>query len=323
MNVLSVSTHSIREQFGPVTFDFVDPQGNDVHIDLPYPKLLRLSEFPVRARDAFGVDSIETVAFQFAGLEDPEISLFAAALASSGVRLLNVAIHFGDLLEVDNDKRAADITVIEQWIDRFAAMGSQFVRVSPGSASRPHRGEKPPAHLIDALTEIGLFANERGTRLLVENDGGASSDPTWMRYLLDEVGRDACGLLLDLGNFDVLTSRVMPILLSGATGQPADQVDLSDVLAGIDLTALYDGIDALADHAELVSLKAHHVSDDGAVGFVDLERALGILIAHGYVGPLSVEYDGNGGDPWAKCARILELATAVLGSSRTTMTGGQ
>jgi sugar phosphate isomerase/epimerase len=318
-----VSSYSIREQFGPIVFDFVDPQGNDVHIELPYPKLLSLSEFPARAKDTFGVDAIETVAFQFSGLDDPEIDRFAAALVSAGVRLINIAIDAGDLLEADNNKRAADIKLIQRWIERFAAMGSQFVRVNPGSPFSSHHGDKPPAHLVDGLAELGAYAKSQGARLLVENHGGPSSDPAWMGQLLDAVGPDACGLLLDLGNFDVLTAPLMPLLFSGATGKPSGQLNLAEVFAGIDLTPVYDGIEALADRAELVSLKAHDISADGVVGPVDLERAMRILAAHGFAGPLSVEYEGNGGDPWAKSARVLDLARSVLDSPRATEAEGR
>jgi sugar phosphate isomerase/epimerase len=318
MNRLSVSSYSMREQLGPLAFDFVDPQGNDVHIELPYASLLRMSEFPRRAVDSFGVDAIETVAFQFAGIDDPEIDLFAAALAGSGVRLLNIAIDVGDLLETDDGKRAAGIELIQRWIERFAAMGSQFVRVNPGSPFSPHKSDTPPGHLVEALGQLGAFANEHGTRLLVENHGGPSSDSVWMRHLLDAVGRDACGLLLDLGNFDVLTERMMATFFADATGQQSNPADPAEAFAGVDLTSVYEGIEALADHAELVSLKAHYVSEDGAVGPVDLERALRTLAAHGYAGPLSVEYEGHGGDPWAKSARVLEVARSVLESSSAT-----
>lgn len=312
MNTLSVSSYSVREQLGPVTFDFVDPDGNDRHIDLPYPKLLSLPEFPARVRNAFGVDAVEMVAFQFAGLDDPEIDRFATALVSTGVRLVSVAIDVGDLLEADNAKRAVDIALTKEWIDRFTAMGTQFVRVNPGSPLSTHHSDKAPAHLVDALAELGAFAEQQGTRLLVENHAGSSSDPAWMGNLLDVVGRDACGLLLDLGNFDVLTTALMPIFFAGATDRSSGPVDLADALASIDLTSVYEGIDALAGYAELVSLKAHYVSDDGAVGPVDLVRALGILDAHGYTGPLSVEYEGNAGDPWANIARVLDVARSAM-----------
>ena len=312
MHTISVSSYSVREQLGPIVFDFTDPRGEDVHFELPYPRLLRLSEFPSRAKDVFGVDAIETVAFQFDGLDDPEIDRFEAALGAAGVRLLNIAIDVGDLAAADADKRAADVALIGRWIERFAAMGSQFVRVNPGSPLNPHHSDTPPAQVVEALAELGAFANERGTRLLVENHGGKSSDPAWMRSLLDAVGRDACGLLLDLGNFDVLMAPMMAAFFGGDAG-PADP---DDPFAGLDLTPVYEGIDALADYAELVSLKAHVVSDEGEVGPVDLERALGFLAAHGYVGPLSVEYEGSGGDPWAKSARVLEVARSVLAAGR-------
>ncbi|MGW1507153.1 sugar phosphate isomerase/epimerase family protein [Streptomyces mirabilis] len=311
MNTLSVSSYSLREQFGPLVFDFVDPQGNPMHIELPYPKLLNLSEFPARARDTFGVDAIETVAFQFAGLDDPEIDLFGAALAASGVRLVCAAIDVGDLLEPDADKRAADIKLIKQWIERFTAMGSQFVRVNPGSPFSNHNEPTPPAQLIDGLGEVGAFANQHGSRLLVENHGGPSADPVWMRQLLNAVGRDACGLLLDLGNFEVVTSHAM---LNFGSGEEVDPVEL---YSSLDLTTVYDAIEALADHTELVSLKALYVSEDGVVGPVDLPRALGILASHGYAGPLSVEYEGTGGDPWAKSARVLEVAKSALAAPHT------
>jgi sugar phosphate isomerase/epimerase len=313
MNTLSVSSYSLREQLGPLAFDFVDPGGEDVHIHLPYPKLLNLSEFPARAKDTFGVDAIETVAFQFAGMDDPEIDRFAAALVSSEVRLVNVAIDGGNLAAVDHGEREADIRFLQRWIERFAGMGPEFVRVNPGSPFGPRDDARPPAHLVDAVGEVGAFAKKHGARLLVENHGGASSDPEWMTQLLDDVGRDACGLLLDLGNFDAVTGPLMPVLFGGGTG-----ADPLEMFAGIDLSTVYEGIDSLAGYAELVSLKAHHVSDDGLAGPVDLVRSLGILAAHGYAGPLSVEYEGNGGDPWAKSTRVLEIARTVLESSTTT-----
>ncbi|GAA0422569.1 sugar phosphate isomerase/epimerase family protein [Leifsonia naganoensis] len=307
MNTLSVSTYSVREQLGPVDFTFVDPSGRDVHISFPFTKELDLSDFPARAKSAFGVGAIETVAFQFAGVDDPELDRFAAALRAEDVQLVNVAIDAGDLLEADAAKRAADVAEIERWIDRFAAMGSTFVRVNPGSPMAQHTGDDLPDHLVEALRHLGAYANARGSRLLVENHGGPSSDPAWMNRLLDAVGHEHLGLLLDLGNFDALMLPTMALLFGGPDGA---QVTPEQVFAGLDLTSLYEGIEALAPRAELVHVKAHAVGDDGAVGPVDLGRALGILAAHGYSGPLTVEYEGTGGDPWAKSARVLEVAAA-------------
>ncbi|MEY9853233.1 sugar phosphate isomerase/epimerase [Leifsonia sp. EB41] len=316
MTTLSVSTYCIREHLGPMVFDVTDPAGNDVHFELPYEKLLDLSDFPQRARETFGVDAIETVATQFAGLDDPELDRFASALESADVRLVNVAIDAGDLLGSDPEKRAADIDLNKQWIDRFAAMGSAFVRVNPGSPFTPHTGQVPPAYLVDALIELGDHAIRRGTRLLVENHGGPGSDPVWMNNLLDGVGYDRLGLLLDLGNFDVLLQPVLATAFAGITGV-APEADFATMVDSLDLTPLYDGIDALAGRAELVHVKVNEVDETGETRAVDLTRAFGILHRHGYEGPLTVEYEGTGGDPWWKTGRIVDITRGYESSPAT------
>ncbi len=304
MSGVSVSTYSLREQLGPLRFDITAPDGSEMHIELPYPKDLEMSELPRRLRDEFGVTSIETVAFQFSGPDDPEIDRFASALLTSGVALRNVAIDDGDLLESDPAKRDADIALLKRWIDRWAAMGAEFVRVNPGSAFKPHTGTDLPPHLVAALVELGAYARERGARLLVENHGGPSSDPAWMSRLLEEVGHDNVGLLLDLGNFDVLAAQVGAILMA----PDAEAIALMDAL---DLTDLYVALDALAPRAELVHVKVHHVADDGVIRAVELDRAFSILADHGFSGPVTVEYEGVGGDPWQKTRRVVEATRAV------------
>ncbi len=306
MTSLSMSSYSVREHLGPVEFSFTDPAGETKTFSFPYQSLSTLAEFPARAKEVFGVDQIETVAFQFReGLDDPELDAFAEALSASGVRLLNVAIDAGDLLEADDDKRAADVAELKRWITRFAEMGSRFVRVNPGSPFSPHHGEQPPLYLVEALIELGDHATAHGARLLVENHGGPSSDPDWMLGLLDAVGREHLGLLLDLGNFDALIQPAMALMFRPAGAPEIDPVAL---LENVDLTSVYAGIEALAPRAELVHVKAHDVDDDGVVRPVDLDRAIGILRGHGFDGPLTIEYEGTGGDPWAKSARVLEVA---------------
>jgi sugar phosphate isomerase/epimerase len=247
---------------------------------------------------------VEAVAFQFTGLDDPALDAFAAAATDAGLELLNVAVDAGDLLHTDPDRLAVDVAELKRWITRVADLGFRYVRVNAGSPFSAQHGDVPPAHLVDALTELGGFATDRGIRLLVENHGGPSSDPAWMTALLDRVGVANLGLLLDLGNFDALLGPLMAAMF--AETAPADP------FADLDLTTLYDGIDALADRAELVHVKAHHVGHEGAVGPVDLPRALGILSRHGYTGPLTIEYEGSGGDPWAKTGCVIAATAAAL-----------
>jgi sugar phosphate isomerase/epimerase len=274
-------------------------------LTLDNPRLLPISEFPRRALDELGVDLVETVGFHFTGLGDPEIPRFEKALADAGVGLLNIALDMGDLLDPDEERRAGDLAVLKEWIARFAAMGSSFVRVNPGSPLSPWGAGQPPAHLAAALVELGEFARAGGTRLLVENHSGPSSDPAWLHALLDDVGSEHCGLLLDLGNLEPLRSTLMKL----ARKPPeSGTLSLAASLSALDLSPLYGAIESLAPRAELVSVKTNWVADDGNVGAVDLDRALTILANHGYDGALSIEYEGVGGDPWAKTRRVVDVA---------------
>ncbi|GAA1664582.1 sugar phosphate isomerase/epimerase family protein [Microbacterium lacus] len=304
MNTISVSSYSLREQLGPIALAYIDAEGNDQVFRQDFPDVMRIADVPTRAAADLGVSAVETVAFQFSGIDDPEIDRFAANARAAGLELLNAAVDVGDLLGQDAGRRASDIAELTRWIDRFADAGFRFVRVNPGSPFSASHGDVPPAHLVAALRKLGEHASSRGIRLLVENHGGPSSDPAWMLALLDAVGRERLGLLLDLGNFDALMGPLMATMFAPPGSAPADP------FADLDLTSLYEGIDALAHRAELVHVKIHVVGPDGAVGPVDLDRALGILAAHGYTGPLTVEYEGAGGDPWVNTGRVVERTAA-------------
>lgn len=311
---MSLTSFSIREQLGPIVFSFRDASGADHEFRLDNPRLFPISEFPRRAADELGVDTVETVGFHFQGLGDPEIDLFEQGLKDSGTSLLNICLDLGDLSDTDDDRRAADVELTERWIDRFAAMGSRFVRVNPASPFAVFDDGLPPAHLVDTLGALGDYATSRGTRLLVENHVGASSDPAWMSVLLESVGHDRLGLLLDLGNFPALRAGLETLRM--AEGRTPTDAELKAVAATLELESLYAGILALAPYAEMISVKEHLVLEDGTIGFVDLARAAGNIVSAGFDGPWSVEYEGFGGDPWAKSRRVLEATREIVSGLR-------
>lgn len=306
MNMLSISSYSLREHLGPNSITFTDARGDEQVFAQDFPMLVDITDFPRRAAQTYPVAGVEAVAFQFAGLDDPALDTFADHATEAGLALLNVAVDVGDLVRPDADGLAGDVAELKRWITRVADLGFRFVRVNAGSPFSTHYGDVPPARLVAALTELGGYATGRGIRLLVENHGGPSSDPVWMNALLDQVGETNLGLLLDLGNFDALLDPLMAAMFAEPGAAPGDPFD------GLDLTSLYDGIEALADRAELVHVKAHVVADDGLVGPVDLPKALDILTRHGYTGPLTIEYEGTGGDPWAHTGRVIDVTATAL-----------
>ena len=309
----AVSAFSLREQLGPIALHFRDAEGVSRTYTLDNPQLLSVSDFPRRALDDLGVDLVEVPGFYFSGPDDPELGRFEKSLAETGVGLLNVVIDSGDLLDADDDRRAGDLAVLKEWVTRAAAMGSEFVRVNPGSPFTAWKGA-PPAHLVAALADLGDHAQCEGTRLLVENHSGPSSDPAWMAALLDGVSAERCGLLLDLGNLEPLMSGIRR-LASEFTGNP-EEFDLPGALAKLDLEPLYSAVETLAPRADVVSVKVNYVAEDGSVGAVDLHRAMRILVRAGFDGPLSVEYEGFAGDPWAKTKRVVDVAREAFAATQ-------
>jgi sugar phosphate isomerase/epimerase len=301
MNPIAISSYSLREHLGPISIDFTDAEGNSQSFSQDFPRLVNVVDVPARIATTYPAAGVEAVAFQFAGPDDPALVSFAENARAQGLALVNVAVDIGDLLQPDDARRATDVAELKRWIDKLAELGFRFARVNPGSPFSANHGGRPPAYLVDALGELGRHAGGRGIRLLVENHGGPSSDPVWMNALLDAVGRDDLGLLLDLGNFDALMGPLMAAMFAEPGAEP------SDPFADLDLSSLYEGIEALAARAELVHVKAHRVDDTGAVGPVDLSRALEILRRRGYEGWLTVEYEGSGGDPWAKTGRVVDV----------------
>ena len=118
-------------------------------------------------------------------------------------------------------------------------------------------------------------------------------------------GGEYCGRLLDLCNLEPLLSALRK--LASSVPEPG-LPDLASALSSLDLSPLYAGLESLAPRAELISVKTNWVADDGTVGAVDLGRAMAILAGHGYDGVLSIEYEGFGGDPWAKTRRVVDVA---------------
>lgn len=306
MNTISVSSYSLREQLGPIAAAYRADDGTEGVFRQDFPHLMKIGDFPVHVAEKTAATAVETVAFQFDGVHDREIDRFADNARRVGLDLLNAAVDAGDLLDADADRRAADVAEIKLWIDRLAAAGFRHVRVNAGSPFSTRRFATPPPYLIDALTELGVHARSRGVRLLIENHGGPSSDPAWVTALLGAVGETNIGLLLDTGNFDAILAPMMTALLS-PNGTTAPSLD------SLDLTSVHESLDALAPHAEIVHVKAHWATETGLTGPVDVDAVIAVLAAHGSDAPWTVEYEGHGGDPWAKVTAIIARLSRAEG----------
>jgi len=299
MPQLAISSFCLHSELGPISVERRDERGALQELTFDFPRLHSLDEFVGLAKDRLGISAVELCQIQFDAHDPERIDRLRLALDEAGVRLLTLPIDLGDFGGGGAEERANDEARTIEWFRIAAKLGARYVRVNAGSpGSTLADGERPA--LVETLRRLGDSANALGLSLLVENHGGTSSDPAFLIALLEDVGTDRLGLLLDLGNFEPL------VTLSQARFSDPDIDD-----AGIDFEPLYDRVAALAPHARLVHAKSVDPARDGRP-LPDLERAFSIVADSGYAGDISIEWEGRKGDPWAKTAEVVAQVRAAF-----------
>lgn len=298
-NYLAVSSFSLHSALGPLTIEKRQDDGQLTNLVIEFPRRHSLEEFFELARDRVGVKAIELCEIQFDSATPERIGQLRAALSASGLHLLTLPIDTGNLGEPNDVWRQQDERRILRWFEIARELGARYVRVNAGTPG-VEVAEAAMDGLVASLRSLGDKANAMGLRLLIENHGGSSSDPDFLTGLLDKVGPDRLGLLLDLGNFDPL------VAVSHARFTNPDVED-----TGLDLEPMYANIARLAPVASLVHAKMVDPARDGTP-LPDVPRALAILAAAGYNGSISIEWEGQKGDPWERTARVASMVREVF-----------
>lgn len=299
MPQLAVSSFCLHSELGPISIERRDEHGTMRPLTFDFPHLHTLEQFVGLVPERLGVSAVELCQIQFDSHDPARIASVRAALDAAGVRLLTLPIDLGDFGGAGPDERAADEARTIEWFNIARELGARFVRVNAGTPGSTLDAGARPA-LVETLQRLGDKANELGLTLLVENHGGTSSDPVFLASLLDEVGSDRLGLLLDVGNLEPLVS------LSNARFSNADVDD-----TGLDFEPLYESIAALAPYAKLVHAKSVDPASDGRP-LPDLARAFSILADAGYAGDVSIEWEGRLGDPWEQTAGVVAQVRAAF-----------
>lgn len=293
MTTIAVSSFSLLRVLGPLRLEVRDDDGTPQVLSIPLPQDHTLEQFIALARERLGVDAVELCQIQLDPADRARMARIRSALTDNNVRLLTMPIDVGNLAGATPDHRADDVRRIIEWIDVAADLGATYVRVNTGNPGSAGALDDRVA-LVAALQLLSDHASSAGLRLLIENHGGLSSDPEYLLAVREAVGRDRVGILLDLGNFEPLVG----ISQARFAGQAPDD-------SGLDTGPAYDAIARLAPEATLVHAKAFDARSDGTP-LLDVDRALDIVAASGYAGPITVEWEGVHGDPWQQTASVVD-----------------
>lgn len=224
-------------------------------------------DFPIIARNQFGIDAVEYVnRFFFDRAEDKEyLAELKSRCDGEGVRSLLIMIdEEGNLGDPDPEKRSVSVQNHYKWVRAAEFLGCHSIRVNAYSAGSWDEQVKLAADGIRSLCE---FAEGFGINVIVENHGdGYAANGTWLLELMNAVDHPLCGTLPDFGNF------------KSGTGGTYDR---------------YQGVEELMPWAKGVSAKSHDFDEEGNETSTDFIKMLKIVKDAGYTGYIGIEYEGE------------------------------
>jgi sugar phosphate isomerase/epimerase len=250
-----------KEEFGVNTIEMVhwmvcelDPEDKEIIKSVGNISELKTQEEKMEAfGKIFGV--LNKVSLNF----PKNLDKIKKALDQYGVEVVNMPIDYGNISQLDEEKRKADLAVIKIWIDVAATLGSKGARVNTGSQPEGVFDLSIPAA---SYRELAEYAETKGVAIVLENHGGMSADPKNILKLFELVNHPNFRICPDFGNF-------------------AAEIR-------------YEAIDMIFNNPILVHAKAYSFDEKGSHNEFDYDRCMEITNKHNYKGYYSVEFEGTG-----------------------------
>ncbi len=239
-------------------------------------------DFPAKARNTFGIDTVEYVngffggkkmSFKKAGKDKKYLNELLTRSKDAGVvNHLIMVDEEGPLSLPSDKKRLAAVDDHKKWIDAAAFLGCNTVRLNlhgDGSSN-----DKKIAS-TDSLSRLGSYAKPMGINVVVENHGSDSSDAAWVADVMRQVNMQNVGTLPDFGNF-CLTHPW------GTTDEDCERP-----------YDRYQGVKELLPFAKGVSAKTYDFDENGEQPKMDYQRLIDIVKASGFEGYIGIEFEGK------------------------------
>jgi sugar phosphate isomerase/epimerase len=164
-----------------------------------------------------------------------------------------------DFCQADAAKVRADIESTKRWIDRYAILGANVIRIFAGTQPKDQSWEDTMVRCVSAIEEVADYAHQKGIYLGLENHGGVTATAQGLLDIVKRVNSLGFGVNFDSGNFR-------------STADP------------------YAELSAIAPYAVNAQLKVE-MFPNGKREETDLARVLRILTDANYSGWVALEYE--------------------------------
>jgi len=214
---------------------------------------------------------------------------------SDSLGMTNVLIMVDGEGDLSLDDEATTTEAVEnhkKWVDAAAFLGCHAIRVNLFGSDE---ADAWVTNSVRSLKALSTYAAEQNISVLVENHGGFSSDAKLLARVMQEVGMDNCGTLVDFGNFCLRREN------DARWGAPC-----------VEEYGRYKGIEELMQYAHGVSAKSYAFDESGNETSMDFPRILNIVKDSGFSGFIGVEFEGPDADPLPGMAATKALIEKTL-----------
>jgi sugar phosphate isomerase/epimerase len=238
----------------------------DPSLGTPLPGERDPLDFPVIARQDFGVEGVEYVNtfFMSRARDEAYLSELKKRCDDNGIRsVLIMCDAEGNLGDPDTEKRNLAVENHHKWIEAAKFLGCHSIRVNARSQGTYEEQMKLAADGIRTLCDYG---DKFEINVIVENHGGLSSNGKWLTGVMEMVNHPRCGILPDFGNFRV--SR-------------EEEYDK------------YQAVKEFMPWARGISAKSRNFDEQGNETETDFYKMLQIIKDAGFTGFIGIEYEGS------------------------------
>ena len=232
-------------------------------------------DFAKFTKEEFGIEAIEYVNLFFKnGTNNEYLNEINSRAQDQGVKQLLIMIDGeGDLGNTDDLARKVAVINHYKWVEAAKTLGCHSIRVN---AFGKGKEKAVQSAVISGLGALAQYAMPYNINIIVENQGGFSSDGKWLSEVMRQVNLKNCGTLPDFGNF------CMERVEGQAWGSPC-----------IKEYNQYIGLAELMPFAKGVSAKSRSFDPSCNEANIDYRKMLQIVKGAQYTGYIGIEYDGT------------------------------
>lgn len=233
-------------------------------------------DFPVIAKQQFGIDTVEYVNqfFKDKAKDTAYLNELLKRCRDNGVtNHLIMCDGEGALADLDEKKRMEAVENHYKWVDAAKYLGCITIRVNTFGEGSKEDVQKAG---VEGLSKLGEYAAKANINVIVENHGGYTSDGQWLSGLIKQVNMPNVGILPDFGNFCLKRE--------GGKQWGAKCIEEYD---------RYKGVAEMMPYAKGASAKAYNFDAAGNCVETDYTRILKIIKNAGFKGYIGIEYEGD------------------------------